>query len=630
MSSADKDRPDQTLADYVAIVLSPFLIMALVGSLVFFLLEVTYSGDYVERMRWILFFFVFGAVLVCRIGMLPDIADRSWLYGIMLGGGTWIGLQGYVEYPHGTAIRTLSPLINLGLIVLVWWCSNKLVWDCTDIDEDMEMSGEGLLQAAGMEQVEDDKGRKEAKPGAEDAKGLIAWWERYQRHVAEKRKKRTLGVWVVYFSLAALPLFGLGQSLIPPSDVGRRRFSFWMLGVYVACGLALLMTTCFLGLRRYLRQRRLKMPTGMTVAWLGFGGALIVLLLAAGALLPRPSSEYPLLDMQALIDGEKSASRFAVKGDSPGKGEGRPGDPSDQTDPNAKTAGNKAGQGKDDGKDKGGGSGKEKGEGGSSQEKGDNQKGAGQDKDKGDGGDKAGKGDDAQSKADKQDPARAKNQTEKDNRSSATGSNKANNADKQDEASKLQSERASALRDMTGNVAKFLKWIVFAVVGVVVAGIVVFAILRFLANFTGWASRLLAAWSRFWESLFGRRGGNEKEEEGTGMRKRARPELPFSSFHNPFRLGQKWSPYEMACYTFAAFEAWARDRGLGRQRGETPLEFAERIGAEVPALEGDARRLALIYARGLYGPAELPFAVNEVLRQVWQSLETGVEHPLSA
>ncbi len=58
------ERVEPTLADYVVIVLSPALIMGLVGSLAFFLLEVMYRGQYEARLSWTLFFFVFGAVLV--------------------------------------------------------------------------------------------------------------------------------------------------------------------------------------------------------------------------------------------------------------------------------------------------------------------------------------------------------------------------------------------------------------------------------------------------------------------------------------------------------------------------------------------------------------------------------------
>jgi hypothetical protein len=42
--AAEKPRP--TTADYVAIGLSPLLIMSLVGSLIYFLVEILYRGDY--------------------------------------------------------------------------------------------------------------------------------------------------------------------------------------------------------------------------------------------------------------------------------------------------------------------------------------------------------------------------------------------------------------------------------------------------------------------------------------------------------------------------------------------------------------------------------------------------------
>src|SRR5437899_946987 len=79
------DRPQKTLADYVAIAFSPLLIMALVGSLVFFLLEIVYVGRYEGSLQWILFFFVFGAVLVARISMEGESASRAPLYGLALG-----------------------------------------------------------------------------------------------------------------------------------------------------------------------------------------------------------------------------------------------------------------------------------------------------------------------------------------------------------------------------------------------------------------------------------------------------------------------------------------------------------------------------------------------------------------
>src|SRR5262249_47038680 len=157
-------------------------------------------------------------------------------YGLVLAFLTYLGLQIFVEYP--SEVKEMSFLINLVLVGLVWWCTHRITWDCTNIDEETDIKGEGLLQAAGLEEAPKEEGEaKEGEPPAEQAAApekKLNWWERFQHYREEKNKRRTLGVWVVYFSLAALPLFGLGQSLIPLTAPGRRRFAFWLMTVYVA------------------------------------------------------------------------------------------------------------------------------------------------------------------------------------------------------------------------------------------------------------------------------------------------------------------------------------------------------------------------------------------------------------
>src|SRR5581483_3671920 len=113
------DRHSQTLADYVALAISPALIMGLVASLVFFLVNVLYVGEFVGRLQWILFFFVFGAVLIARMTMRDDTSSRAVLYGVPLGLLTWLGMQMFVEYPEGGGIREMSWILNAGLIGLV-------------------------------------------------------------------------------------------------------------------------------------------------------------------------------------------------------------------------------------------------------------------------------------------------------------------------------------------------------------------------------------------------------------------------------------------------------------------------------------------------------------------------------
>src|SRR5262249_46998735 len=105
-----------------------------------------------------------------------------------------------------------------------------------------------------------------AATGARDEKK--SWWDKF---VERRRRPRAPGGWVVFFSLVALPMFGVGQVFIPAWNSESRRNAFLLLCVYVACALGLLLTTSFLGLRRYLRQRRLEMPVAMAGAWLTMG-----------------------------------------------------------------------------------------------------------------------------------------------------------------------------------------------------------------------------------------------------------------------------------------------------------------------------------------------------------------------
>jgi hypothetical protein len=90
---------------------------------------------------------------------------------------------------------------------------------------------------------------------------------------------------------------------------------------------------------------------------------------------------------------------------------------------------------------------------------------------------------------------------------------------------------------------------------------------------------------------------------------------------------------ELLRYSFEALESWARDRGLPREPGETPLEFAGRIGEEFPALDENVRQVAVLYAAVAYSRrSDVTAASRDVLRGMWgllrqvggRSVATGV------
>lgn len=255
-------RIHKSWTDYMIIGVSPALIIVMIWSLVAFLLTVLYSGPYPARITFIFAMFIMGAVLVTRIS-IEEGAEYASFFAVPLAIVMFIAAMRFVRY--GDFATPNIMLINMGMIALIWWCGNRLTWDCTVIDDAEDASGEGLLQVMGIEDQEpespvDAGAEPEPETPATPAppQDLLAWWR--DRVARRRRRKHTPGLWVIYVSLVALPLFGFLQRQIPATAAGARRSAFFLLCSFVACALGLLMTTSFLNLRRYLRQRRMQMP----------------------------------------------------------------------------------------------------------------------------------------------------------------------------------------------------------------------------------------------------------------------------------------------------------------------------------------------------------------------------------
>ncbi|MDY3561712.1 DUF4129 domain-containing protein [Gemmata sp. JC673] len=614
------EREAPSAVDYVVIALSPALVMLMVGSLVFFLVEVLYAGQYSGRLLYTMFFFVFGAVLVARISIQYD-AARASLYGAGLAIATYLALLAYVEYPAGW-LRAWGWLVNLGLLVLIWWSAHKLTRDCTHLDEKDNSSGRGLLSAAGLDADEPAPGADGAHAPPEPAKPVRArkkkgkkktahdsklwdWIERYKAHrEAERKKGHTPGVWVLYFALAALPLFALGQSLVGPDDAARRRATFLQMAVYIGSALGLLVTTSLLGVRRYLRQRKAKVPVPMTVSWLVFGGVLIAAFLVLGAFLPRPHSEVPWFGIERAGKAQRNASRNAQLGDASGQGDGRGG--------NKAKAGNGSASGK--GGQPGGGTKGEKGSGGKGSE------GKGGSGKKGDqsGGEQKGNGK----------GQGGENEGRKDNENDQPGGDPDREGEdaKSDGGRKSGSPSDSQMSETLAKIAGVVKWIVFAIIAILIVFGLFFGVLKYLAPFTEWARRWLEGIRSWWQSLFGARTRREGGA-AVGETKPPGPQRPppFSAYSNPFADGtsEERDPAELIAYTFEAFDAWVWDHGSGRDPAETPLEFARRVGEAFPDHAEAFAKLSNVYTRTAYSELPIPENALAVLEDVWERLVHG-------
>ena len=588
-------RLDKALADYLAIAVSPVLIMTLVGSLVYFLLELFYQGQYVERLHFILTLFVIAAVLIGRIAITSS-TDRAAMFAVPLAIVTALAIQRFVECAGPNA--TLYWIVNWSLLALTWWSTHKLTWDCTLFDETEDSTGRGLLETAQLGSAAPEVVRSEAETSVafRSAKAALFrgakgdkptdWW---QRCFDRRRRPHAPGVWIVYFSLAALPLFGVGQAFIPASQAESRRYAFLLLVVYTASGLGLLLLTSFLGLRRYLRQRRLQMPVRLAAVWIAIGCGLIVAVLLACAVLPRPSPEYSLDDLAArIVSPERTPSPAAVGREGPQAKKGTPQD----VKPEENAKGEKAGSTERRAKN--------------SEPKDDARKGP-----------QASKSAEAtnRSEASKPSPGKAAQPTPSQGRPPGQT---------EPRSSPPASPPPSASPPPPPQIVSWPPGLLTWAFQAILAAAAVYALWRWRREVLEALRQSLRQWREFWQRLWAKTRKRATAEDAGPNQPQGTPLAAFSAFVDPFAEGssQCYTPEELVRYTFAALEAWARQRGSPRQPDQTPDEFARRLAVGDPPLAEPVRYLANVYAQAAYAPQALRKVKAAPLEELWRYLRS--------
>jgi hypothetical protein len=440
------------------------------------------------------------------------------------------------------------------------------------VDETEDASGLGLFDAARtLEPASVAVGRPESAPpaapvikvgGAKTASGSSA---RIARN-AKRAATQSPGVWLIYFSLAALPLFGLGQTLLPAGDMRGRHEGFVHLFFYLAAALGLLITTSFLGLRRYLRQRHLPMPAYIALGWVQWGGAAAGLVLILALLLPRPGATEAWTALHYKVDYQlRQASKYAARFNPQGKGSGRAGNQSStegaEKNPSAESDQSKApGTPPDSG-------------GESDQKAGSGQKNG-------------------------QQPSEANPGSPSTQRPSPPP------------------HGLPQLAGAAGAIYSWLKPLFWLAVIVLVAWLVLFryreAIWQAFQNI--WASIL-----KFFADLFGGLGSAEK----TAAAVSAPPKVPsFKRFKNPFLTGgdRIWPPEQLIVYSYEALQSWAIDKVDSKGSPQTARELCEQLGTELPEAKTELDHLAYLYGHVVYGTT-LPASYDpEKLRRIWGCL----------
>jgi len=614
-------RLQKTLTDYLVIAITPALIMSLIGSLTFFLITVFYDGPFEGRLHFICAMFIMATVLIGRISM-EEGTEHAVMYSIPLGLAAMLAMTSLVEI-QSQSLREVSGIINIGLLAIIWWSAHKLTWDCTWINEHVNAGGEGLLGNLGLDDTQPEPAADNAKetlsyrPGAEEPVG--SWW---QRLTQRRRRAHAPGLWVIYFSLAALPLFGFGQWFLKERDDAVQRYAFLLLTVYVVSGLCLLLTTSFLGLRRYLRQRKVTMPLEMAATWLGAGAALIAVMLLFCLLLPRPGkpSVFSQLSQiwnssEDLESSQQGIGRDGIDGKNPGTGQ----DPSEDGSGNGPQA--------KDGSKGSPEAGEEDGDSGQADSEDGSKAGgsSGQSENPG-GGQQAGK-----QEGDRSDSNDSGQQGSKPDKSSSSPGN--NPSQPEDIANSANSEtpppdttpppsNSWLPKHLAAQFPLFLKLILYTIL--LLAGC--YLVFRYRRELIASLKKFIAELRSFWHWLWGQRADSSQESTEVATDEAPRIYRPFASYRNPFNAGasDQWSVEQLVCYSFDALEAWAREHGRARQEHQTPNEFTRMLVTRGNPLTPTVRRIGRLYSQAAYAPGQLSRSCLEDVRKFWQALPDAV------
>ena len=274
----------------------------MISSLANFLILVLYRGGFQSRLSWTVMCFTMGIVAVARIAIERD-RVYSYGYAAALGLATLLVMSRLVD----------SLLFCIFILFVVGYLADLIVRDCTLIDDDVDASGEGLIDSGHLflkKQIEisaSEGHRAEMQTGEPEGK------------VSKPRGKVSQpGRTVMYLAMAALPLFGLGQFFLR-NDSASWASAKYLLAFYLFASLSLLVTTSFVGLRRYLRQRKVDMPTDVSVAWLSAGVALIAVVLLLAYFAPMPGRALASFEFPKLFDSPGNTSSTGTVGEKKGQ-----------------------------------------------------------------------------------------------------------------------------------------------------------------------------------------------------------------------------------------------------------------------------------------------------------------------
>jgi Domain of unknown function (DUF4129) len=677
MASEKKARPESL--DFLLAAIAPVFIIGMIGSLVYFIIIVCYEGPFTARLMWILGLYTVAAVLIARIA-IEQSRQLAFTYMFALGAATLLVAPRFMTISGPMAVFSVP--ILMGLLVLVAVLADRITFDCTSMNEQEQSTGVGLLQSLGLVKSERRTSTSNATTmtttESENALELDTTKVKNSR-----RRRHNPGVWVLYFALLALPLFGFGQLVIKsPVD---RSWAFTYLFVYLLSSLFLLVLISLLSLRKYLRERGVPMETAFAVRWLTIGMTSVFVVLFLLSMLPIPGHSLWSMDLPFRFTSrdDLQANKWGwgkegAAGDGPEIGNGADRNeqnekggsqeqPNDQNRNRSNDEQSKSGDqqnGSQDGQSPSqNGSQKGKAEGVSKEGRSkDGKQRDSKQREKSEGSnDQSGQRQSEAEDSSQREPSQSKEadpsklNKEKNERRQAENreepkpdenepqppkgeprqddkpppqeqkpqEQKGGNQPKPEKALEPQQPTKTPSMSIQWNLPALVQWLVMFVLLIVA---VIFGIkyrrelVQAVRDFADWVNALLG---RKKKTLI----PADHVAEGAIALEDLYP--PFSSFANPFQVGSGWSREQMVRHMYLAVLSWGYERRVVRGEEETPEEFIRRLARRFPEQQESLSMLGRFYNRIAYARGTISAAEIKPLVELWQWLVAApkIVHP---
>jgi hypothetical protein len=585
--------------DYLLAAIAPVFIIGMIGSLVYFFISVIYAGEFRIRLMWILGLYTVAAVLVSRIAIEQN---RILANGYLL----CLSLATLVVAPQFFVVQGTDAAVGFvvlcGLLASVAWLADRITFDSTLIDEQLDSTGIGILQSLGLTTSERRSNmNRKGKPSEPETE-----------RVNKKVRKHDPGVWVLYFALLAIPFFGIGQLFI--NNDSDRQTAFLYLSLYLFCSLSLLVVISLLSLRKYLRERDVPMQMGFAIRWLAIGMMSVALLAGIFVLLPIPTGTLLSMKLPFRVaqreglradrwgwgnegvqgEGEEEKARRGeeAEGEQNGDADRRENDvgkPSkkEQGDPSSNAQDSKTGQARQTSEE----SGKR------------DQPQPGQDRN-------ANQPDDRQEQGNQQKEGEGPQQNR---RGDQPAQKQQGNNDGRDP--NAQAPAPQPMNRIDWDMAGLLRWIVM---GILLLIAIVYG-LRYRAELVQY---LRGIWGWMLD-LFRRNSavlGEKNDEEAMEI---ASPFPPFDSFSDPFAKGNGMLQEEQIRYLYRAIQSWGHEHRVTCTEDETPDEFVRRLSSKYSEQKEAMVQLGRLVSRVAYARGRVHDGEIKPMQALWEWLQIG-------